>query len=145
CGGGAEILVREFAKQKRMGSCEFKAVYFNLSSECTKNLNFEENEYTLNVGFRSLKSILAIRNFIREEIENNPSLIVHVHLTWPMLFVSIATLGLGVDLFFTEHATSNGRRKYPFLKYIERLIYSRFKKIICISCCFSGIYILRKP
>lgn len=133
CGGGAEILVREFAKQKRIENCEFKVLYFNKKSDCSKKLNFLNHEYFLDVGFRSLRSVFEIRKFIKRELERSPELVVHVHLTWPMLFVPIATIGLDMELYFTEHDTSNGRRKYPFLKYIERLIYSRFKKVICIS------------
>ena len=70
-----------------------------------------------------------MKNFLNKE--NN--LIVHAHLTWPLFYVAVATIGLNVILIYTEHSTHNKRRNYPWLKFIERWVYSRYSIIIGIS------------
>ncbi|WP_269800440.1 glycosyltransferase [Marinomonas sp. ef1] len=133
CGGGAEVLVRELVSRMNDSDVQSSALYFNINSPCAKNLTLEPNEFSLNVGFRDPKAILLLRDFIKKQLEMHDNLIVHVHLIWPMLFVSLAVIGLPVKLVYTEHATSNSRRKYPLLRYIERLFYRRFERVVCIS------------
>ena len=61
-----------------------------------------------------------------------------MHLTWPFFFTTLALMGIkNVKLFFTEHDTTNKRRKIPFFYIIDRLFYSRYLSIICIS---KGVY-----
>jgi glycosyltransferase involved in cell wall biosynthesis len=133
CGGGAEVLVRELVSRMDDGDIRTSALYFNVSSPCAKKITLQTNEFTLNVGFRNPKAILLLRDFIKKQLEVHGNLIVHAHLTWSMWFVLLAVIGLPVKVLYTEHATSNGRRKYPLLRYLERLFYSRFHKVICIS------------
>lgn len=133
CGGGAEVLVRELVSRMNDNDVQSSALYFNTNSPCAKNLVLEPNESSLNVGFRDPKAILLLRGVIKKQLELHDNLIVHVHLTWPMLFVPLAVIGLPVKLVFTEHATSNNRRKYPLLRHIEKLFYRRFERVVCIS------------
>ncbi|WP_111640052.1 glycosyltransferase [Marinomonas shanghaiensis] len=133
CGGGAEVLVRELVSRMNDNDVQSSALYFNTNSPCAKNLVLEPNESSLNVGFRDPKAILLLRGVIKKQLELHDNLIVHVHLIWPMLFVSLAVIGLPVKLVYTEHATSNSRRKYPLLRYIEKLFYRRFERVVCIS------------
>ena len=59
--------------------------------------------------------------------------IVHSHLTAPQLFAAIGSLFCSTILCTTEHATSNRRRTFKLYSYIDKWMYSRYKKIICIS------------
>ncbi|CAN8140131.1 Glycosyltransferase [uncultured Thiomicrorhabdus sp.] len=134
CGGGAELLVRELAKRLNSDYVVSKAIYFNTTAPCAQGLALESNEIDLNVGYKSFLSIFKLRKIFKEELKKTDKLIVHAHLTWPLLFVPIALMGLkDVKLIFTEHNTYNGRRKYPFFRFFERLIYSSYASIICIS------------
>ncbi len=133
CGGGAELLVRELTQRINGLGVNCKAVYFNYSAECAKKIEFFDNELNLNVSYRNPLAIIALRKLFKSELVDSSSLIVHAHLTWPMFFVPLASLGLPVKLIFTEHATSNSRRKYFFLKYIERIFYNRYTSIIAIT------------
>jgi glycosyltransferase involved in cell wall biosynthesis len=133
CGGGAEVLVRELVSRMNDSEVQSSALYFNTNSPCAKNLVLEPNESSLNVGFRDPKAILLLRGVIKKQLELHDNLIVHAHLTWSMLFVPLAVIGLPVKVVFTEHATSNNRRKYPLLRHIERLFYRRFERVVCIS------------
>lgn len=61
--------------------------------------------------------------------------IVHVHLFPSFYWVGFASfLGkVPAKLFYTEHNTTNRRRDHPLLKYIDKIIYKRYTKIISIS------------
>lgn len=59
--------------------------------------------------------------------------VVHTHNTAPQLFAAIASVLCSVVLFTTEHNTSNRRRQWRWYAPIDCLMYSRYKRIICIS------------
>ena len=133
CGGGAELLVRELIPRINSLGINCKAAYFNYSAECAKKIDFFDNELNLNVSYRSPFAIIALRKLFKLELVDSPSLIVHAHLTWPLFFVALASLGLPVKLIFTEHDTTNSRRNSSVFKYIERIIYNRYTSIIAIT------------
>ena len=133
CGGGAELLVRELIPRINSLGINCKAAYFNYSAECAKKIDFFDNELNLNVSYRSPFAIIALRKLFKLELVDPPSLIVHAHLTWPLFFVALASLGLPVKLIFTEHDTTNSRRNSSVFKYIERIIYNRYTSIIAIT------------
>lgn len=75
-------------------------------------------------------NILYLRNII------NQFDIVHTHNTAPQLFAAMAKdliRGNSVKLVTTEHNTTNRRRNKPYLKFIDRWMYSKYAKVICIS------------
>jgi glycosyltransferase involved in cell wall biosynthesis len=57
------------------------------------------------------------------------------HLFPSQMWLSLASLLFrkNVSVIKTEHAVFNNRMKFSFLKYFDRIIYSRYKKVICIS------------
>lgn len=59
--------------------------------------------------------------------------IVHTHNTAPQLFAAIASVLCSVVLCTTEHNTSNRRRAWKWYRPIDKWMYSRYKKVICIS------------
>lgn len=62
--------------------------------------------------------------------------IIHAHLFPTLYWVALANLfniRNKVKLIYTEHNVTNKRREKPFLNGIERFIYSRYDKVICIS------------
>lgn len=59
--------------------------------------------------------------------------IIHTHNTAPQLFSAIGSLlGSGM-LYTTEHNTSNRRRNWKWYAVIDRWMYNRYRKVICIS------------
>ena len=58
--------------------------------------------------------------------------IVHTHNTAPQLFGAIASLFNNVKWVTTEHTTTNNHRVWWF-KPIEKWMYNRYNRIICIS------------
>jgi len=61
--------------------------------------------------------------------------IVHVHLFPAQYWVVIAKLlsFSKTKLVFTEHSTSNRRIQSSWMKYIDRFIYKKYHKIVCIT------------
>lgn len=129
-GGGAELLVRELHKIYLSQNLNAHVIYLTGSSE-----GLGENETVLGVNPRSPLNIFRIRKILKQLLNNaSGEPIVHVHLTWPFLYVTLASLGLSnIKLIYTEHNTTNKRRNIPLLWVLERLLYARFSRIICIS------------
>lgn len=61
--------------------------------------------------------------------------IVHVHLFPSLYWVAISKIIAfsKVNLIYTEHATTNRRMQNPLLRLFDKYIYSKYKKIVCIS------------
>lgn len=59
--------------------------------------------------------------------------IVHTHNFSPQLFTAIATIGKKVKRVTTEHNTSNRRVEWRWYRPIDRWMYNRYHRVICIS------------
>lgn len=59
--------------------------------------------------------------------------IVHTHNTSPQLFAAMAKGKSKAKLVTTEHSTNNRRRSMWGYRSIDRWMYSRYDKIVCIS------------
>jgi len=59
--------------------------------------------------------------------------IVHTHNTAPQLFAALCSVLCSVVLCTTEHTTSNRRRGWKWYATIDRWMYNRYNKVICIS------------
>lgn len=61
--------------------------------------------------------------------------VIHVHLFPSLYFVALASWisKSKSSLVFTEHSTDNKRLQNKFLSTVDRAIYSRYNKIICIT------------
>lgn len=59
--------------------------------------------------------------------------LVHTHNTAPQLFVALMSLFSHVRIITTEHGGSNRRRSIPGFKIVDRWMYRRYDKVICIA------------
>ncbi|MCM1066453.1 MAG: glycosyltransferase [Muribaculaceae bacterium] len=59
--------------------------------------------------------------------------VVHTHNTAPQLFAAIGSVLCSVVLCTTEHNTSNRRRGWKWYASVDRWMYNRYRKVICIS------------
>ena len=59
--------------------------------------------------------------------------VVHTHNTAPQLFAALGSVLCSVVLCTTEHNTSNRRRGWTWYVPVDRWMYSRYRKVICIS------------
>jgi hypothetical protein len=129
-GGGAELLVRELHKIHTRHNVNAQAIYLVGNTDGLVN-----NETILGVNPRSPLNIFRIRKLLGQiSVSTRDELIVHVHLTWPFFYVALASLRLAnIKLIYTEHSTTNKRRRIPLFWVFERLLYARYARIICIS------------
>ena len=84
----------------------------------------------------SLSHIWKLRKYLKEYN------IAHVHLFPAQYFTALANIAVGnkCKLIFTEHNTTNRRIQKGYFQFIERFIYSRYSKIVCISNEIQKIY-----
>ncbi len=59
--------------------------------------------------------------------------IVHTHNTAPQLFAAAGSLLCSGAFCTTEHTTSNRRRGWKWYAVIDRWMFNRYRKVICIS------------
>ena len=60
--------------------------------------------------------------------------VVHTHNSSPQLFAAIANIFCRKKLVTTEHSTNNRKRERGgYLRIIDRWMYARYDKVICIS------------
>ncbi len=59
--------------------------------------------------------------------------VLHTHNTAPQLFAALGSVLCSVVLCTTEHNTSNRRRGWTWYAVIDRRMYNRYRKVICIS------------
>lgn len=59
--------------------------------------------------------------------------VVHTHNTAPQLFAAIGSVLCSVVLCTTEHNTSNRRRSWRWYVVVDRWMYNRYHKVVCIS------------
>ncbi len=128
-GGGAELIVRKLNLLLKNKNFNIKTIYFHNPTK-TK---LRSNEYSLNlIGPKDIRAIWYLRKLLKN-FGQDKLIFVHAHLTWPLYFLVLATYGMKIKRFYTEHNTFNRRRKYFFLKPIERYVYSKYEKIINVS------------
>ncbi len=59
--------------------------------------------------------------------------IIHTHNTAPQLYVALANLFCHSHLITTEHNTLNRRRNWKWYRFIDKWMYNRYDRVICIS------------
>ena len=126
--GGAEKIVRWLVELGKDG-IEHYAVYLRNPKELPlgpKEFSLSKKSYLRPDIIVRLWSFLT-RNHSRYDV-------VHTHLTWPLYYVAFYSLLFPCpSLVHTEHNTYNRRREIAGLRKLERFVYGRYDKIICIS------------
>lgn len=85
------------------------------------------------ISFRKGRSVYDIRNIFDLYSLIKQYDIVHTHNTAPQLFAAICSMFCFKVMCTTEHSTYNRRRKWKWYACVDRWMYSRYKKVICIS------------
>lgn len=129
-GGGAEKIVQKLTHH--LSSCEMFSSYCVYFSS---GISVGQREIYFGIRPRSIGVIPRLRSTIKSIKRSHPKqpIILHSHLTWGLYYTAIASAGLGVKLCYTEHSSYNKRRRLAFLRGIDRAIYGRYDRIVCIS------------
>ena len=129
--GGAEKLITDTVPLLKKQGCEVEVLLLNGKDTPFKKL-LQKNGIKIIALGNSYYNPLAILKMI--PLLKNYDL-VHAHLFPSFYFVALATFFSlkKPKLMFTEHNTSNRRLEQPVLFLLEKFIYSRYEKIICIT------------
>lgn len=142
--GGAEKLLLETIPLYRKEGIEMDVlVFWNNNHQfidelkalnCCKIIMLKESENFKDIY--SVSHIWKLRKYLKEYD------IAHVHLFPAQYFTVLANISIRnkCKLIFTEHNTTNKRIQKKYFKPIERLIYSGYEKIVCISDEIQLIY-----
>lgn len=129
--GGAEKLIAEIVPLLRSKGHEVDVLAFDgkethflrmLREQGIRVMSFGENCNVYNPLF-----IFRLTKLMRKYD------IVHTHNTACQLFAAIGSVLCSVVLCTTEHNTSNRRRAWKWYAPVDRWMYTRYKKVICIS------------
>lgn len=128
--GGAEKLMVDILPRLRDKGESVDLLVFNGRNTPFKRQLIEKGITVYELGHGSVYNPLLIFKLI-------PFLrrydIIHTHNTAPQLFVAIGSVVCSAVLCTTEHTTSNRRRGWRWYAPIDRWMYSRYRKVICIS------------
>lgn len=129
--GGAEKLVSEISPMLREKGHQIDVLAFNgVDTAFKQNLiNKGIKVYYFGKGCNVYNPLFIFR--LMKMMKNYD--IVHTHNTAPQLFAAIGSMLCSVVLCTTEHTTSNRRRDWKWYAWIDKWMYSRYSKIICIS------------
>ena len=132
-GGAEKLMVDLLPKLRDLGNDVELLLFDGVRTEFMEHL--ENNG--INIHFSRVggsvydpRNILYLRHFI-----NNYE-VVHTHNTAPQFFAVIAkklSSDSLVKLVTTEHNTTNRRRDKRYFKLLDRWMYSKYAKVICIS------------
>ena len=130
--GGAEKLIVDTLPLYNKKNIKSDLLLLKKSDSILFDVISKSNIEVMSIEAKSFYSFLNVMK-IRKYLKNYD--IVHAHLFPTGYWVSICKF-----LFFpkkcviyTEHSTSNKRRNKAHMRWIERIIYSQYDKIICIS------------
>lgn len=127
--GGAERLLIDLVPMLKAKGHEVDVALFDGVQTPLKR-QLEETGckiYSLGKSVYSLSNLWKLARIMRKYD------IVHTHNTAPQLYSAIGSVLFRTFLVTTEHSTSNRRRNRKWYVPIDRWMYSRYKKVICIS------------
>ena len=120
--GGAQRLVVELLPLLRQAGIETDVLLLEAKNEFddTRFLHIPYHKYSL-CYYRRLLHVM------------NQYDIVHAHLFPPLYIASLLSFFGKFKIIYTEHNTSNRRRKLTIVKPIEQFVYRRYARVISIS------------
>lgn len=129
--GGAEtLLVNIIPRLTALGHKVDIAVFNGADTPLMERLEKESPEckiYKLGHSYYNPLYIVKLIGIMRKYD------IVHTHNSSPQLFAAIANVFCHRRLVTTEHNTNNRKRNNKFLTAIDKWMYTKYGKIICIS------------
>lgn len=129
--GGAEKLISEISPMLRDKGHQVDVLAFDGADTAFKQNLIDKgiNVYSFGEGCNVYNPLFI---FCLAKMMKNYD-IVHTHNTAPQLFAAIGSVLCSVVLCTTEHTTSNRRRDWKWYAPIDKWMYSRYNKVICIS------------
>lgn len=128
-GGAQKLLADILPRLNASDSIDISVAVFKISDSENEGIISRSGIEIININSSPL-SIHSVRGLIPLMKKAD---IVHVHLFAANYAAVIANMFAGKPLIFTEHSTHNKRRNHKWLRPIEKIIYSQFDSVACIS------------
>lgn len=87
---------------------------------------------SLSNGWRAMRNPFLLPRLL-SYLKDNAFDIVHTHNTFCQFLAAIASVSHPLTLVTTEHNTSNRRREWKWFRPIDRWMYGKYKKIVCVG------------
>ena len=132
--GGAERLVVDLSKRMAAEGDEVDVLLF----DGTRTALYDELEaadiavYSLGFGEKVMHNpflIFSLSSFLRKHRFD----IIHTHNTPCQLLTALSPAARKTPLVTTEHNTTNLRRGNRLFRYLDRWMYARYRKIVCVG------------
>ena len=131
--GGAEKLMVDLLPRLKQRGVEVELLVF----VGTRTMFYDqlEREGVKITSFSDRGSVYNPLHLIRlfRFLQKNHFDVVHTHNTAPQLFAALVAVLCSVVLVTTEHTTSNRRRDWKWYRLIDKWMYSKYSRVICIS------------
>lgn len=129
--GGAETLLVDIVSDLRQQGHDVDVVLFDGEEtplkERLRSTGCKIYSFSMKRSFYNPWYIIKLRRLIQNYD------IVHTHNFSPQLFTAIASIGKKVKRVTTEHNTSNRRVAWRWYRPIDRWMYNRYQRVVCIS------------
>ena len=128
-GGAEHLMVDLLPRLRNLGNHVEIAVFDGTRTSFYEQLEAEGikiHAFAVGGSVYSVKHIFKLRKLMKNFD------VVHTHNTACQMFAALGKTKRNI-LITTEHSTSTRRRNYRIFKYIDRWMYKRYDKIICIS------------
>ena len=132
--GGAERLVAALAQLMSVAGDEVEVLLMDGAQTLLKNeMDLSRIPvFALSKGWRAMRNPFLIFKLIRF-LRKGKYDIVHTHNTSCQLMAAVSSLFVPLSLVTTEHNTTNKRRTYRAFKPIDRWMYGRYLRIVCVG------------
>lgn len=132
--GGAERLVVDLSKQLRLVGNEVELLLFD-GTETPLKAEVEAAGIpvrALSKGWRAMRNPLLLFKLMRV-LRRNRYDVIHAHNTSCQLLLAMASCFQHFRLVTTEHNTDNRRRRWRGYRAVDRWMYGRYRRIICVG------------
>lgn len=131
--GGAEKLMVDLLPRLKERGAEVELLLFvGQRTMFYEQLEREGIKITVFADKGSVYNPLHIFRLFRF-LQKNRFDVLHTHNTAPQLFAALVAVLCSVVLVTTEHTTSNRRRDWKWYRLIDKWMYSKYSRVICIS------------
>lgn len=132
--GGAERLVVDLAKQMKQAGNEVEILLFDGTET---PLKAEAGTASIPVcalseGWQAMRNPLLLFKLMRV-LRKNRYDVVHAHNTSCQLLLAVASCFQHLRLVTTEHNTDNRRRRWRGYRAVDRWMYGRYRRVICVG------------
>lgn len=129
--GGAEKLISEISPMLRDKGHQVDVLSFDGADTAFKKALTDNGikVYSFGKGCNVYNPFFILR--LAKMMKNYD--IVHTHNTAAQLFAAVGSVLCSVVLCTTEHTTSNRRRDWKWYAPIDKWMYGKYSKVICIS------------